>query len=178
MGFTARKRGPKGAIVRQAPPAADLIMPIDMDEDFSDVSAAPGNAYRLENPDPSRHYIWAHNDAADIQSYQAEVVPYRLEFYAGDDDKSAVRPRGCFGILAKGDRMVVQDHCLLSADRRLIEKRMRMRVVQGRQQYQGEKIARTRDTKLEFNNPGRVSAEMGGLGRYAGQDKTGQPGAR
>jgi len=102
----------------------------DPTEDFSDVIGDDLNRFALDNERPDRHYVWPHNSAEDISKFQAHVLNYQLETYAGDDAKGALRPKGMQGLLKQGDVIRVADHVLMSCDRERWEKRQRYEATQ------------------------------------------------
>lgn len=118
-------------ILRKARPVqhiaakSKVVERIDPDEDFSDVIGDDITRFALENERSDRHYVWPHNDNDDISKFQAHVLNYMLETYAGDDDEHALRPRGMKGLLKKGDTIAIADHVLMSCDRAKWEKRQR-----------------------------------------------------
>lgn len=120
-------------------PVRAPIQRIDMYEDFSDVMGDPGSGFQLDNKDSKRHYIWALNVPEDIQKFSSSVLRYQPVIYGGDADEKAVRPRGCIGVLTKGERVVWRGHLLMSCDLALQQKRERYRIVEGAKRFIGER---------------------------------------
>lgn len=154
------------------PPEVEVVDPIDPDEDFSDVSGDPGSAFRLENTDPTREYIWAHSSTEGVSSMRANVVGYVIEHYLGDDWRESdaedargpVRPVGMAGFFQKGERIMVRDHVLMSAPRALVNKRKRYLSKLSADQWVGRRKA-VRDVDIHADDaassiPGNVRAQL------------------
>jgi hypothetical protein len=94
---------------------------IDLDEDYSDVSGDPGSEFSLDNEDPSRHYVFAHNSPEDIGAFQRDVCGYQAEVL----EPGGVCPKGSKDLIKVGETIAVRDHVLMSCDKAKWEKRQR-----------------------------------------------------
>lgn len=104
------------------------------EEDFSDVDGDLRNQFALVNEDPTRHYIWAHDNSDDVGLFKSHVVPYRLERHAKDDSVRVLAAGN--DDAQEGAVISKRGHVLMSCDKALWEKRQRL------ERLKSQKVAR------------------------------------
>lgn len=122
-------------------------------EDFSDVDGDYTHQFTLKDEDPTRQYVWVHDNPGDIGKYKGSLLKYAPVYAEAD----AVRPVADPGH-EDGQVVRMMDHVLMSCDRALWEKRKR---------YESLTNQRERNQVFRKNSRGEVALRRDDKGRWS-----------
>lgn len=145
------------------PPAKRVIEPIDLDEDFSDVSGDPGSDFSLidgdgepigPKGDATYRYMWCEGSDAQFGPgyWKRDVVPWEEVYF----EEGGVSVKGL--TFKSGDRIESRGQVLMRCSRAKREKRERYERVKTELQNRAMAKERQADVDLSSDDPGERAA--------------------